>query len=72
METWIGIVGGPLADKGHALVFGPGKNPINLVSVADVAALAVIALEDQTLRGETLEIGGPENVGFRDARQTVD
>ncbi len=64
METWIGIVGGPLADKGHALVFGPGKNPINLVSVADVAALAVIALEDPTLRGETLEIGGPENVGF--------
>ena len=64
METWTGIIGGTIAAKGHALVFGPGKNPINLVSVRDVAALVLLALEDPSLRNETLEIGGPENLGF--------
>ncbi len=64
METWAGIIRGTIADKGHALVFGPGLNPINLVSVRDVAALVLLALEDPSLRNETLEIGGPENLGF--------
>ena len=50
---------------GHALVFGPGDNPINLVSVRDVAALAALAVEDEALRNEVVEIGGPENLGFR-------
>jgi hypothetical protein len=26
LETWIAVIGGELANKGHALVFGPGKN----------------------------------------------
>jgi uncharacterized protein YbjT (DUF2867 family) len=63
METWIEIIGAPLADKGHALVFGPGRNPINFVSVRDVAALTILAVKDQVLRGEVVEIGG-ENLDF--------
>ncbi len=64
METWIRIVGSPLAAKGQALVFGPGRTPINFVSARDVAGLTVLAIEDQSLQNETIEIGGPENLTF--------
>jgi uncharacterized protein YbjT (DUF2867 family) len=64
METWLGIIGAPLETKGHALVLGPGTNPVNFVSVRDVAALALIAARSDAM-GYTYELGGPENLGFR-------
>jgi uncharacterized protein YbjT (DUF2867 family) len=64
LERWRQVIGDSISDKGHALVFGPGKNPINFVSVRDVAALVALALRDDSLRGETLEIGGPQNIDF--------
>lgn len=50
--------------KLRALVFGPGRNPINFVSVRDVAALVALSVRDEAVRGETVEIGGPENLNF--------
>jgi len=64
METWMAIIGGTLADKGRALVFGPGRNPINFVSVRDVTALTALILANDGLKNQTLEIGGPENLNF--------
>ncbi len=32
LEAWITVIGEPLACTGHALVFAPGRNPINFVS----------------------------------------
>jgi uncharacterized protein YbjT (DUF2867 family) len=64
LERWRRVIGDSIRDKGHALVFGQGKNPINFVSVRDVAALVALALRDDSLRGETLEIGGPQNIDF--------
>lgn len=58
METWAGILGAPLREGGSALVFGKGENPINFVSVIDVAALLERVVCDRALRGETLEVGG--------------
>jgi uncharacterized protein YbjT (DUF2867 family) len=64
-ETWVDIITQPLAAGGDsALVFGPGVNPINFVAVQDVAALADLALRDELLRGQSLDIGGPEDLGF--------
>ncbi len=60
LETWMMVIGQSLEKKGLALVFGPGRNPINFVSVRDVAALIALAVRDPTLRGETLEIGGED------------
>ena len=48
------------ARSGRPLVFGRGDNPINFVSVVDVAALVERAVTDPSTRGQTLEIGGPE------------
>ncbi|MEO7966074.1 MAG: SDR family oxidoreductase [Gemmatimonadaceae bacterium] len=62
METWMGILGEPLRSGGRALVFGRGQNPINFVSADAVAALVERAIIDPSLRGQTVEIGGPSNV----------
>jgi uncharacterized protein YbjT (DUF2867 family) len=61
-ELWAGIVGDPLLKSGTAMVFGRGDNPINFVSVHDVARLVEKAVIDRDLRGRTLEVGGPENL----------
>jgi NADH dehydrogenase len=62
LETWIEVIAGTKNRSGRTLVFGRGRNPINFVSVHDVAALVARAIADPDARGRTLEIGGPENL----------
>lgn len=62
IETWISIVGAKLASGGPALVFGRADNPINFVSVQDVATLAERALTDPALRGQTIDVPGQDNL----------
>jgi uncharacterized protein YbjT (DUF2867 family) len=64
LDTWVAIVGAKLKTKGQALVFGPGSNPITFVSAADVAAVVDLAVRDPSLRGQVLEVAGPEQLGF--------
>jgi uncharacterized protein YbjT (DUF2867 family) len=62
MEFWAAMVGSPVLRDGKVTLFGRGRNPINFVSVDDVAAYAVLALEDPRAVGRTFEVGGPENL----------
>jgi uncharacterized protein YbjT (DUF2867 family) len=62
LETWLGLVGGPLVAKGKTLVFGGGRNPINFVSALDVARLVDLAIADPSFRGKVVEVPGPENL----------
>ena len=62
LELWIGLLQQTARRSGRPLVFGRGDNPINFVSVADVAALVDHVATDRSTRGSTLEIGGPENL----------
>jgi uncharacterized protein YbjT (DUF2867 family) len=64
LETWVGIVGAKLATGGPALVLGPGRNPIAFVSARDVAAVVDLAVGDPSLRGQVLELTGPERLSF--------
>ena len=66
METWGTIMGPPLQTSGKILVFGRGDNPVNFVSATDVAALVERAVTDPGLRGEILELGGPDNLTFNE------
>jgi uncharacterized protein YbjT (DUF2867 family) len=50
------------AKSGIPMVFGRGNNPINFVSVHDVAAAVARAVTDPQLRNQTIEVGGPENL----------
>jgi uncharacterized protein YbjT (DUF2867 family) len=66
IETWGTIMGEPLRAKHKMMVFGQGDNPINFVSAADVAALVERAIDDPSLGGRVLELGGPDNVTFNE------
>ncbi len=59
VELWADIMRRPI-------VLGRGTNPINFVSVHDVADAVVRAVVDPSLRGQILEIGGPQNMTFND------
>jgi NADH dehydrogenase len=52
------------ARSGRPVIFGRGENPINFVSVTDVAALVDRVLADPATRGRVLEISGPDNITF--------
>ena len=48
------------------IVFGRGTNPINFVSVCDVADVVERAVVDPSLRGQVLEVGGAQNMTFNE------
>lgn len=62
LETWTAVIGGRLATGRPAVVFGSGTNPINFISVRDVAALAELALDDVQLRDQVVDVPGPDNL----------
>jgi NADH dehydrogenase len=67
MELWIPMmVGGPaLAGKPVTLV-GEGRRRHSMVARQDVAAYALAALENKAADDQTLVIGGPEPLSWRD------
>lgn len=71
METWIQLIGKPLIQSGKTRIFGRGKNPINFVSMYDVAQFVACAAQEPAMRGEQIEVGGPENLTMRQVAQTV-
>ncbi|HET9050281.1 MAG TPA: NAD(P)H-binding protein, partial [Candidatus Dormibacteraeota bacterium] len=64
VETWGRAMGEPLRATGRARVLGRGDNPINFVSVHDVAAVVEAVVLDPTLQRRLLEVGGPANITF--------
>lgn len=72
LETWLGIVGGPLVGTGKTLVFGRGENPINFVSALDVARFIDVGISDPTMRGQVVEIAGPANLTLNQLVETVE
>lgn len=66
LELWIELLRQTAGSSGRPLVFGRGDNPVNLVSVVDVAALVERAVTDPSTRSSILEIGGPQNLTFND------
>jgi NADH dehydrogenase len=64
METWATIMSRMLQTSGKIVVFGRGDNPVNFVSATDVAALIEHAVADPGLRGQVVELGGPDNLTF--------
>lgn len=65
-ELWVELLG----RSRRPLVFGRGDNPINFVPVDEVAALVERAVIDRSLRGQVVEIGGP-NLTFNQLAATV-
>ena len=64
LETWVNLLEQTASKSGRPLVFGRGDNAINFVSAIDVAMLVERAITDPSLRGKTLEVGGPDNLSL--------
>src|SRR5258708_5551717 len=62
MELWAQLIGQPIREQGKTTIFGRGNNPINFVSVQDVARFVRIALDDPRMCNAVIEVGGPENL----------
>jgi uncharacterized protein YbjT (DUF2867 family) len=72
METWSSVIGAPLIETGRTRLFGRGDNPINFVAADDVAQFVALAASDPALRGELVEVGGPENLSLRQFAQVFE
>jgi NADH dehydrogenase len=64
LELWIDVLTKTAARSGRPVIFGRGNNPVNFVSVTDVAALVEYAITSPAMRGQILEIGGPADHTF--------
>jgi NADH dehydrogenase len=60
------LIGQPLLDTGKVRLFGKGDSLRNFVDEGDVADLVLLALMEPDLQGETIEVGGPENLATVD------
>jgi uncharacterized protein YbjT (DUF2867 family) len=72
MEFWAALVGIPVLTKGETTIFGRGHNPINFVSVDDVARFALLAFDDPNALNRTIEIGGPQNLTLVQVAETFE
>ena len=70
MENWSRVVGEPLVKTGKTRIFGQGANPVNFVSVHDVARFIERSVIDPAMRGVVIDVGGPENLSLRQFVQT--
>jgi uncharacterized protein YbjT (DUF2867 family) len=60
MEVWLSPALGFDPIKGPASVLGNGLQPVNWISLLDVARFAVSATENRALQGKVLPLGGPD------------
>ena len=56
------LIGEPIARTGKAVLFGRGERPRNFVAADDVARIALLAADDPASVGETIDVGGPEDL----------
>jgi NADH dehydrogenase len=56
------LIGESVFQKGFVALVGKGDRPKNFVAVDDVAYFAVRALRDASMSGQSVDIGGPENL----------
>ena len=57
-EMWLELFRSTASASGVPRVLGPGRNPVNFVSVDDVAAAVARACTDRSLRGRVVEVAG--------------
>ncbi len=56
------LIGKSVIEGKRVMLTGKGSNPRNFVAAEDVAKVVVGALRIPSLRGDTIEVGGPENL----------
>jgi NADH dehydrogenase len=66
-EVWVGVVVGALLQAGQPVTLvGEARTKHSMVSIGDVAAFAVAAVDNPAAANATLPIGGPEGLSWRE------
>lgn len=60
MEVWLNPIVGFDYPNAKATIYGQGENKLSWISLGDVAAFAVAALDHTGMRDAILELGGPK------------
>jgi len=60
------LIGKSVIEGKRAMLTGRGMNPRNFVASEDVAKVVVGALKIPSLRGQTIDVGGPQNLSGHD------
>jgi NADH dehydrogenase len=60
------LLGRPVMEGKKVVIFGRGEQPRNFVAARDVAQFAVRALKEESLAGQIIDIGGPQNLSNLD------
>jgi NADH dehydrogenase len=60
------LIGKSVIEGKRAMLTGRGVNPRNFVASEDVAKVVVGALKIPSLRGQTIDVGGPQNLSGHD------
>ena len=71
METWAKVIGEPLVKTGRTRIFGRGTNLINFVSAYDVAQYVACAVQETSMHGDYVDVGGPENHSMRQVAEAI-
>jgi NADH dehydrogenase len=66
------LIGKAVLTGKRVVLFGSGNNPRNFVAAEDVAKVIAGALKVPSLRGETIEVGGPENLTTNEVVRTFE
>ena len=72
MDVWFPAVLGPALGGGPVTLVGEGRRRHSFVAARDVAAYAVSALTDGLADRETLVVGGPQPISWRDVVAIVE
>jgi uncharacterized protein YbjT (DUF2867 family) len=67
MEVWLGPELGWNVREGRVRIYGSGRQPLDFVSLADVAEVAVRSLDDPQAARQILRVGGPQALSPMDA-----
>ena len=71
VQTWVELLRETAGTSGRPRVFGRGDNPVNFVSVQDVARAIAHATVHPEVRGQVIEVGGPDNLTLNQLARLV-
>ena len=71
VQAWVRVMEETAGRSGRPMVFGRGDNPIAWVDAREVAQLVARAAQDRTLRGQVLDVCGPQAITLTALAQGV-
>jgi len=73
MDIWIDqLIADSIRKKGATMIFGDGSGVANYIAVDDLAEIIVKIVQREDVVNETIEVGGPTNIAFKDLATQVE